>query len=115
MNTFLRFWLDAFAMFIAAIIATYFARYAVKTNFMSEILNDRTQGLDKVPEWLLTLVTMFGTWPWNWSQLWAQSGSQMVFTPIWLPQIAMSIGTVLLAIAVWGQSFPFIDKSKNKH
>ena len=101
MNDFLRYWLDAFAMLISAITATYFARYAVKTNFMSEILNDRTQGLDQVPEWLLTFVSMFGTWPWNWGGLWAKSGSEMVFTPIWLPQIAMSIGTILLAIAVW--------------
>jgi len=99
-------------MLIAAIIATYFARYAVKTNFMSEILNDRTQGLDKVPEWLLTFVTMFGTWPWDWSELWAQSGSEMVFTPIWLPQIAMSIGTVLLAIAVWDNLFRLLINQK---
>ena len=101
MNSFLRYWLDAFAMLISAITATYFARYAVKTNFFSEMLNDRTQGLDKVPEWLLTAVSMFGTWPWNWVELWANSGSEMVFTPLWLPQIAMSIGTILLAIAVW--------------
>jgi len=101
MNDFLRYWLDAFAMLISAITATYFARYAVKTNFFSEMLNDRTQGLDKVPEWLLTTVSMFGTWPWNWAELWSNSGTEMVFTPIWLPQIAMSIGTILLAIAVW--------------
>jgi TRAP-type C4-dicarboxylate transport system permease small subunit len=88
-------------MLISAITATYFARYAVKTNFFSEMLNDRTQGLDKVPEWLLTTVSMFGTWPWNWTELWSNSGTEMVFTPIWLPQIAMSIGTILLAIAVW--------------
>ena len=48
MNDFLRYWLDAFAMLISAITATYFARYAVKTNFFSEMLNDRTQGLDQV-------------------------------------------------------------------
>ena len=47
MNDFLRYWLDAFAMLLSAITATYFARYAVKTNFFSEMLNDRTQGLDK--------------------------------------------------------------------
>ena len=101
MNDFLRYWLDAFAMLLSAITATYFARYAVKTNFFSEMLNDRTQGLDQVPEWVLTLVAMFGTWPWNWSELWAKSSSEMVYTPVWLPQIAMSIGTILLAIAVW--------------
>ena len=43
----------------------------------------------------------FGTWPWNWSELWSSSSSEMVYTPVWLPQIAMSIGTILLAIAVW--------------
>lgn len=101
MNDFLRFWLDAFAMLISAITATYFARYAVKTNFFSEMLNDRTQGLDQVPEWLLTLIAMLGTLPWNWGELWAKSGSEMVFTPVWLPQLAMSIGTILLAVAVW--------------
>ena len=37
----------------------------------------------------------------NWSELWAKSSSEMVYTPVWLPQIAMSIGTILLAIAVW--------------
>jgi hypothetical protein len=57
--------------------------------------------LDQVPEWLLTLVSMGGTLPWNWAGLWADTGSKLVFTPIWLPQIAMSMGTILLAIAVW--------------
>ncbi|MQQ07830.1 TRAP transporter small permease subunit [Epibacterium sp. SM1979] len=96
-----RFWLDAVAMLISACVATYFARYAIKSNFLSEMINDRTQGQDFVPEWLLTVVSMFGTWPWNWGTLWANSGSDWVYTPIWLPQLPMSIGTVLLAIAVW--------------
>ena len=46
LNSFTRMWLDAAAMLVAAVIATYFARYAVKTNFLSEMLNDRTQGQD---------------------------------------------------------------------
>ena len=100
-NNFTRRWVDAFAMLIASIIATYFARYAVKTNFMSDMLNDRTQGMDQVPEWLLTLVSMFGTWPTKWGELWSQSGSEWVYTPVWLPQLPMSIGTTLLAIALW--------------
>jgi hypothetical protein len=25
----------------------------------------------------------------------------MVFTPVWLPQLAMSFGTILLAVALW--------------
>ncbi|NKX39852.1 TRAP transporter small permease, partial [Rhodobacteraceae bacterium R_SAG5] len=96
-----HYWLDAGAMLISALTATYFARYAIKTNLLSHMLNDRTQGQDFAPEWLLTLVAMFGTWPWNWGSLWAESGSGWVYTPVWLPQLPMSIGTVLLAIALW--------------
>ena len=33
--------------------------------------------------------------------MWANSGTEWVYTPIWLPQIAMSVGAVLLAIALW--------------
>lgn len=54
---------------VAALIATLFARYAIKANIWSEKLNDISQGQDA--------------------------------TPLWVPQIAMSIGTVLLAIALW--------------
>ena len=68
MNDFLKFWLDAFAMLVSAWTATYFARYAVKTNFLSEVLNDRTQGLDQVPEWCLSLFSMIGQWPWEWEE-----------------------------------------------
>ncbi|MQY43776.1 TRAP transporter small permease subunit [Epibacterium sp. SM1969] len=100
-NAFTRFWLDALAMFIAAVTATYFARYAIKTNIVSEMINDRTQGQDFVPEWLLTVFSMFATAPAQWGELWAQSGSEWVPTPIWLPQLPMSIGAVLLAIAIW--------------
>jgi len=101
LNNFTRLWLDAVAMWIAALTATYFARYAVKTNFFSEMLNDRTQGQDQVPEWLLSLVAMLGTWPWNWAELWANTSDKWVFTPVWLPQLPMSVGTILLAIALW--------------
>lgn len=101
MNGFLKFWLDAFAMLVSAITATYFARYAVKTNYFSEMLNDRTQGLDQVPEWVLSLFSMMGQWPWHWADTWSKAGSDMVFTPVWLPQLAMSVGTILLAVAIW--------------
>lgn len=101
MTKFTQMWLNAFAMFIAAITATYFARYAVKTNFLSEMLNDRTQGQDQVPEWLLTWTQLLGTWPWNWGDVIAKGSDGWVYTPVWLPQISMSIGTILLAIAVW--------------
>ncbi|MFT4717548.1 MAG: TRAP-type C4-dicarboxylate transport system permease small subunit [Paracoccaceae bacterium] len=101
MNTFTKTWMDAFAMLIAAVTATYFARYAVKTNFFSEMLNDRTQGMDQVPEWVLTPFGMLKTAPSQWGELWANTGSDWVFTPIWLPQLPMSIGTTLLAIALW--------------
>jgi len=60
---------EIWAYFAAAVTATVFARFAVKTNFLSEKLNDISQGQDA--------------------------------TPIWIPQLAMSIGTVLLAVALW--------------
>lgn len=101
LNSGTKLWLDAAAMFIAAITATYFARYAIKTNFMSEMLNDRTQGQDFVPEWLLTFFAMFANSPAKWGDMWAKTGSEWVYTPIWLPQLPMSIGTVLLAVAIW--------------
>lgn len=101
MTPFTRMWLDAFAMLIAAITATYFARYAIKTNVFSKMLNDRTQGQDMVPEWVLSVFSMFKTAPAKWGELWANTGSDWVFTPVWLPQIPMSVGTVLLAVALW--------------
>jgi TRAP-type C4-dicarboxylate transport system permease small subunit len=101
MSAFTRMWLDAFAMLIAAVTATYFARYAIKTNFFSKMLNDRTQGMDQVPEWLLAPFGMLKTAPSNWGELWASTGSDWVFTPVWLPQLPMSLGTTLLAIALW--------------
>lgn len=93
--------LDGFAMWIGALTATYFARYAIKTNIFSKILNDRTQGQDFVPEWLLSFFAMFATAPTKWADLWAKTGSDWVYTPMWLPQLPMSIGTVLLALALW--------------
>lgn len=101
MTPFTKLWLDGFAMLIASITATYFARYAIKTNVFSKLLNDRTQGQDMVPEWVLSLFAMFKTAPTKWGELWANTGSDWVFTPVWLPQIPMSIGTVLLAVALW--------------
>lgn len=109
-----RYWLDTIAMFIAAITATYFARYAVKTNFLSEMINDRTQGQDFVPEWLLSAVAMLGTWPGQWGRLWAETGSDWVPTPLWLPQLPMSIGTVLLAIALWDYFFRLLIEGENQ-
>jgi TRAP-type C4-dicarboxylate transport system permease small subunit len=101
MNRFTTMWLDAAAMLVAAITATYFARYAIKTNFMSVLLNDTTQGQDFVPEWLLSFFAMFANSPAKWGEIWANTGSEWVYTPVWLPQLPMSIGTVLLAIAIW--------------
>ncbi len=101
LNQHTRYWLNGLAMFIAALTATYFARFAIKANIFSEMLNDRTQGLDQVPERLLTVVKMLGSSPLKWSEMWAASGSEWVYTPMWLPQLPMSIGAVLLAIALW--------------
>jgi TRAP-type C4-dicarboxylate transport system permease small subunit len=54
---------------VAAVIATYFARYAIKATWWSNKLGDVSQGQDA--------------------------------TPLWIPQLAMSVGTVLLALALW--------------
>ena len=101
LNSFTRMWLDAGAMLVAAVIATYFARYAVKTNFLSEMLNDRTQGQDQIPEWVVSLLLMFGTAPGNWGAIWEKTGDAWIYTPVWVPQLPMSVGTILLAIALW--------------
>ncbi len=101
MNRFTRLWLDAAATLVAAITATYFARFAIKTNIMSVILNDRTQGQDFVPEWLVSVLSMLAHSPASWGKIWAETGSGWVYTPMWIPQLPMSIGTVLLAVALW--------------
>ena len=96
-----RFALDTAATLIAALTATYFARYAYKTNVMSVMLNDRTQGQDFTPGWLISFFRMFANAPSKWGDIWANSSPEWVYTPIWLPQIPMTIGTILLAIALW--------------
>ena len=100
-NSFTSKWLDVFALFVASWIATYFARFAVKTNFMSEMLNDRTQGQDKIPEAIIYIIKMLGTYPNDWSGLWQTYEPKWIFTPVWVPQLPMSIGTILLAICLW--------------
>ncbi|PUB14983.1 TRAP transporter small permease [Yoonia sediminilitoris] len=100
-NDFLKRWLDVFAVFGAAVIATYFARYAVKANVFSEMLNDRTQGQDQIPEWVVTLFTLPARPASEWGQAMADSGDTLIYTPVWIPQLAMSAGTILLALALW--------------
>lgn len=112
-NPFLHRWLDAFAVFGAAVIATYFARYAIKTNIFSEMLNDRTQGQDQVPEWLVALLSLPSRAPGEWGQAMAESTSKLVYTPVWIPQLAMSIGTVLLAIALWDTLYRMLITGHN--
>jgi len=112
-NDFTRMWLNVFAFFTAAITATYFARFAIKTNLMSEMINDRTQGIDQVPERLLAVVKMFSSSPSEWKALWDAAGSEWVYTPMWLPQIPMSIGTVLLAVALWDNLYRLLITFEN--
>lgn len=112
-NNFTRHWVNVFAFFIAAITATYFARFAIKTNFMSEMINDRTQGIDQVPERLLAVVKMFGSSPSQWGAMWESAGTGWVYTPMWLPQIPMSIGATLLAIALWDNLYRLLITREN--
>ena len=44
---------------------------------------------------------MFANSPTKWGAMWENTGSDWVYTPVWLPQLPMSIGTILLAIAIW--------------
>ena len=101
LNSFTKKWLDIFALFISSIIATFFARYAIKTNFMSEMLNDRTQGQDQIPEAIVYILEMFITSPTNWISMWSNYEGRWIFTPVWIPQLPMSMGTILLAICLW--------------
>lgn len=112
-NAHTRKWMNVFAIFIAALTATYFSRFAIKTNFLSEMINDRTQGIDQVPERLLAVVRMFGTSPSEWQSMWEAAGTEWVYTPMWLPQIPMSIGTVLLSIALWDNLYRLLVTGKN--
>ncbi|EHI49713.1 Tripartite ATP-independent periplasmic transporters, DctQ component [SAR116 cluster alpha proteobacterium HIMB100] len=101
LNGFTRFWLDVVALFIGALTATYFARYAVKTNFMSEMLNDRTQGQDQIPQLAVDIISLLGTSPAKWADTLSQSDGAWIYTPVWVPQLVMSVGTILLAICLW--------------
>ena len=112
-TTFLKRWLDVFAVFGAAVIATYFARFAVKTNIFSEMLNDRTQGQDQIPEWVVTLLSLPSRAMSEWGTAMAESSSKLVYTPVWIPQLAMSIGTILLAIALWDTLYRMLVTGAN--
>ncbi|PTX54614.1 TRAP-type C4-dicarboxylate transport system permease small subunit [Litoreibacter ponti] len=112
-HPFLHRWLDVFAVFGAAVIATYFARYAIKTNIFSEMLNDRTQGQDQIPEWLVTLLSLPARAPGEWGAAMSESTSELVYTPVWVPQLAMSIGTVLLAVALWDTLYRMLITGRN--
>ena len=105
-TAFLRRWLDVFAVFGAAVIATYFARFAIKANIFSEMLNDRTQGQDQIPEWVVPMFLL------DFEGM-AQAGDKLVYTPVWIPQLAMSIGTVLLAIALWDTLYRMLVTGQN--
>jgi len=113
LNSFTQKWMNVFALFVAAVTATYFARYAIKTNFLSEMINDRTQGIDQVPERLLAVVKMLGSAPSQWASMWEAAGTGWVYTPMWLPQIPMSIGTILLAIALWDNLYRLLVTGLN--
>ena len=64
-----RWWGELWCFAIGALLASYFAWYAVKATYWSKLLNDVSQGQDA--------------------------------TPLWIPQLSMAIGSVLLAICFW--------------
>jgi len=112
-NKFLKIWLDRVAVFGAAVIATYFARYAIKTNVFSEMLNDRTQGQDQIPEWIVTVLSLPSRAVGEWRTTLLETSSELIYTPVWVPQLAMSIGTVLLAIALWDTLYRMLVTGEN--
>ncbi|NCW09522.1 MAG: TRAP transporter small permease [Gammaproteobacteria bacterium] len=101
LNNWTRYWLNVFALGLSAVVATYFARFAVKTNKMSAMLNDRTQGQDQIPDYIAQFLQLLGTAPDKWGVLMDKATGEMIYTPMWVPQLTMSIGTILLAICLW--------------
>ena len=70
------------------------------------MLNDRTQGQDRIPEWVVSvfrgdLGALFN------------GSSELVYTPVWIPQLAMSVGTVLLAVALWDTLYRMLIQGQN--
>jgi TRAP-type C4-dicarboxylate transport system permease small subunit len=112
-NQFLKIWLDRLAVFGAALIATYFARYAIKTNILSEMLNDRTQGQDQIPEWIVTVLSLPSRAIREWDSTLFETSNDMIYTPVWVPQLSMSIGTVLLAVALWDTLYRMLITGEN--
>lgn len=106
-------WLDRAALLLAAWIATYFARFAIKQANNKWLLKERTDDLDTVPEWLLSTMRMFVNAPGDWAVIWAETGDAWVPTPMWLPKIAMTLGTVLLAVAFWDLLIRTLVTDKN--
>ena len=76
-----RYYGEVWCFAVAAVLATYFARYAVKFNIQSEKLGEISQDLDK--------------------------------TAMWIPQLSMSVGTVILAICLWDNLTRMVVKRKN--
>jgi hypothetical protein len=65
------------------------------------MLNDRTQGQDQIPAWIDAGLRMIGSSPSDWETVWSKASSELIYTPVWIPQLAMCIGTTLLAVALW--------------
>ena len=82
LNNWTRYWLNVFALGLSAVVATYFARFAVKTNKMSAMLNDRTQGQDQIPDYVAQFLQLLGTAPDKWGILMDKATGEMIYTPM---------------------------------
>ena len=55
--------------------------------------------------------------PWHahrrWGRQWAKASSELIYTPVWIPQLAMSMGAILLAIALWDTLYRMLITGKN--
>ena len=112
-NAFLNRWLDVFATLVAAMIATYFARYAYLFNVESELINDRTQHQDRIPMWLDAGLRALGSNPSDWAETLGKASTEMIYTPVWIPQIPMTVGAVILAIALWDTLYRTLVQGKS--
>ncbi|MCP4383411.1 MAG: TRAP transporter small permease subunit [Hyphomicrobiales bacterium] len=76
-----RRWGEIWCFGLGALLASYFAWYAVRTTYLSYKLNDISQGQD--------------AWP------------------IWIPQLSMAAGTILLALCFWDNLMQLIFTGKH--
>ena len=96
---------------MGALTITYFALCS-KDKLYVEMLNDRTQGQDQIPQLAIDIINLLGTSPANWADMLGKSNGAWVYTPVWIPQLVMSVGTILLAVCLWDHLIRLLSLSQ---